>query len=93
MLSKPQLPPVPTIQSGSQWSTIWVRFGQLTDYLRSLVLYLQTYLGRVEQAVNAQVQQGPAANRPSPGNPNALYYATDTAHLYIDNGTAWVLIV
>lgn len=93
MLIKPQLPPPPTIQSGQQWSTIWIRFGQLVDYLRSLVLYLQNYLGQVQSSVDNQIQQGLAADLPPFGNPNRLYWTTDTAHLYIDTGTAWQMIV
>jgi len=53
MLIKPQLPPVPQVQPGNQWGAIWAGFGTLVHYIQALVLYLQTYLTRVEQAVNS----------------------------------------
>ena len=93
MLVKPQVPTPKDAQPGSQWKDIWAAFQKGTQYLQSLVLYLQGYLGKVEMTVNNQIQQGLAADRPPAGNPNYLYFATDSLHLFIDNGTSWVQIV
>lgn len=48
-------------------------------------------------AIIAVADQGPASGRPtstpgSPGKSGRLYWATDTAQLFFDHGTGWVVI-
>ena len=51
-LGKPDIPPARNlVQRGSDWNSIWKAFTQLTTYLSSLTVYLQTYLTRVYNAL------------------------------------------
>lgn len=50
-LFQSQIPTPPTVQQGNSWKSVWDAFNANSSYLRSLVLYLQTYLGRVRAAI------------------------------------------
>jgi hypothetical protein len=40
-------------------------------------------------ALGLVIMEGTAANRPAAGSLGRLYFATDTLHIFYDNGTSW----
>jgi hypothetical protein len=50
-LGKPQVPTPRPVSAGKNWANIWAGFNQSTQDHQNLVLYLQQYLGNIQQSI------------------------------------------
>ena len=62
-------------------------------YLKKQQTVIQKLATSLSQVLTGMSMVGPDNQRPDPGNAGSFYYATDTAHLYEDDGNQWVTLV
>ncbi len=62
-------------------------------FLKELVQALNRQQELVSVAIQGLTGADVLANRPPSAVKGRLFYATDVAHFYVDNGTAWQLLV
>lgn len=66
---------------------------EVPAYLKAQQALLQQAQSRLSNVINSLSMVGTAAEQPPAGQAGRFYFAADTIHLFIDNGTAWVQLV
>ena len=63
------------------------------EYIQVLTTELQSYVNQMAIYTNNANGADVAANRPSAGYQGRTYWATDTLHFYVDDGSSWIQVV
>lgn len=81
------------IAAGSQQPPLPKTIEQVPEYLKTQQALVQQVQSRLANVINSLSMVGTAAEMPPAGQAGRFYFAMDTIHFFVDNGTAWVQLV